>query len=115
MLLKVGSKGDDVKKLQEKLGTSVDGDFGPGTEKKVKEWQKSNGLVDDGIIGQLSWDKLKLGTMIKEDDIYYNNTETIQELYDKNISNSISSIFPPNPYFCLAINDSLMIAFEKVL
>ena len=31
MLLKVGSKGDDVKKLQEKLGTSTDGSFVPGT------------------------------------------------------------------------------------
>ena len=31
MLLKVGSKGDDVKKLQTKLGTAADGVFGPGT------------------------------------------------------------------------------------
>ena len=38
-ILKVGSKGEDVKKLQEKLGTSADGSFGPGTEKLVKEWQ----------------------------------------------------------------------------
>jgi len=30
MLLKVGSKGDDVKKLQTKLGTTSDGDFGSG-------------------------------------------------------------------------------------
>ena len=43
MLLKVGSKGDDVKKLQTKLGTTADGDFGPGTEKLVKEWQTKNG------------------------------------------------------------------------
>ena len=58
MLLKVGSKGEDVKKLQEKLGTGADGSFGPGTEKLVKEWQSKNGLTPDGIIGDASWSKL---------------------------------------------------------
>jgi putative chitinase len=58
MLLKVGSKGDDVKKLQEKLGTVVDGDFGPGTEKLVKQWQTKNGLTSDGIVGDGTWTKM---------------------------------------------------------
>ena len=58
MLLKNGSKGEDVKKLQEKLGTGADGSFGPGTEKLVKEWQSKNGLTPDGIIGDASWAKL---------------------------------------------------------
>jgi len=58
MLLKVGSKGDDVKKLQEKLGTAADGSFGPGTEKLVKEWQAANGLTADGIVGDGTWAKL---------------------------------------------------------
>jgi putative chitinase len=58
MLLKVGSKGEDVKKLQEKLGLSADGSFGPGTEKAVKSWQSSNGLVADGIVGPRTWNKM---------------------------------------------------------
>lgn len=58
MLLKVGSKGEEVKKLQEKLGITADGSFGPGTEAKVKEWQKSNGLKEDGIVGDSTWSKL---------------------------------------------------------
>lgn len=58
MLLKVGSKGDDVKKLQEKLGIGADGSFGPGTEKAVKEWQAKNGLTADGVVGATSWSKL---------------------------------------------------------
>lgn len=58
MLLKVGSKGEDVKKLQEKLGTTADGDFGPGTEKLVKEWQIANGLTADGLVGDGTWTKM---------------------------------------------------------
>jgi putative chitinase len=58
MLLKTGSSGDDVKKLQEKLGLKSDGSFGPGTEKAVKEWQTKNGFTADGIIGDKSWSKL---------------------------------------------------------
>ena len=60
MLLKVGSKGDDVKKLQAKLGTTADGSFGPGTEKLVKEWQTANGLTADGIVGDATWAKMGL-------------------------------------------------------
>jgi len=66
MLLKVGSKGDDVKKLQTKLGTTADGVFGPGTEKLVKEWQTKNGLAADGIVGDGTWGKM-FPTVIKED------------------------------------------------
>lgn len=58
MLLKLGSKGEDVKKLQQRLGIGADGSFGPGTEKAVKEWQSKNGLKADGIIGDASWSKL---------------------------------------------------------
>jgi putative chitinase len=72
MLLKVGSKGDDVKKLQTKLGLTADGSFGPNTENKVKEWQQSNGLTADGIVGDGTWSKMFGATtqetqVIKED------------------------------------------------
>jgi putative chitinase len=62
MLLKVGSKGNEVKQLQEKLGISADGSFGPGTEKAVKEWQSSNGLTADGIVGDGTWSKMFVST-----------------------------------------------------
>lgn len=58
MLLKNGSKGEDVKKLQEKLGLPTDGSFGPATEAKVKEWQAANGLTADGIVGDGTWTKM---------------------------------------------------------
>jgi putative chitinase len=72
MLLKNGSKGDDVKKLQEKLGVEAIGTFGPKTEAAVKAWQKANGLKDDGVVGDTTWSKLfgvsaPVATVVKED------------------------------------------------
>lgn len=58
MLLKVGSKGEDVKKLQSFLGLGADGSFGPGTEKSVKAWQSANGLTADGLVGDGTWAKM---------------------------------------------------------
>lgn len=57
-ILKKGSKGEDVKKLQKALGITVDGDFGPKTEEAVKSFQKSKGLVADGIVGSKTWSAL---------------------------------------------------------
>jgi putative chitinase len=58
MLLKNGSKGDDVKKLQEKLGVEAIGTFGPKTEAAVKAWQSAHGLTADGIVGPATWAKI---------------------------------------------------------
>ena len=58
MLLKNGSTGEDVKKLQEKLGLAADGAFGPVTEAKVKTWQAANGLTADGVVGDGTWTKM---------------------------------------------------------
>ena len=58
MLLKVGSRGDDVKKLQSKLGLGADGVFGPGTEKEVKKWQIEHDLTPDGLVGDGTWAKM---------------------------------------------------------
>ena len=54
-LLKRGSKGDDVAKVQRFLGIEADGIFGVKTEVAVKEWQHSRGLVADGIVGEKTW------------------------------------------------------------
>ena len=55
--LKEGSKGSDVKRLQNRLKTlgyysgSADGIFGSGTTAAVKAFQKNNGLTADGKAG----------------------------------------------------------------
>lgn len=58
MLLKLGSKGEDVKKLQVKLGVDPVGTFGPKTETAVKEYQTKNGLTADGVVGDSTWKKI---------------------------------------------------------
>lgn len=62
--LSIGDKGENVRALQQQLKTlgyltgSVDGDFGKATEDAVKEFQKVNGLTQDGKAGKNTLDKL---------------------------------------------------------
>jgi len=55
MLLKVGSRGEDVKAVQQFLGLGADGIFGKGTEQAVKDFQSLNGLTADGLVGKGTW------------------------------------------------------------
>ena len=70
--VKRGSKGADVKALQEKLvmlgyALDCDGDFGPATEKAVKGFQTLNGLEVDGVVGSATWAKLNALTEISKE------------------------------------------------
>lgn len=64
--LRTGSKGPDVKKLQDLLNTTlhlnpkliVDGDFGRATDAAVKRFQAENNLGIDGIVGPKTWKAL---------------------------------------------------------
>ena len=56
-LSKLGSRGDEVRRIQKKLKSlgyykgAVDGVYGTGTQKAVRSFQKSCGLTADGIAG----------------------------------------------------------------
>lgn len=60
--LKYGSKGDEVKKLQETLISAgydvgkagADGILGKDTQAAIKQYQKDNGLTVDGIAGKIT-------------------------------------------------------------
>jgi len=66
--IKKGSKGADVKTLQQALnkvgsyGLCEDGIFGPKTEVALKDYQKKYGLTPDGIAGAKTWSKLGYST-----------------------------------------------------
>ena len=51
VIVKRGDRGDAVRKIQSALGVGADGVFGPVTERAVKRFQRSNGLLVDGIVG----------------------------------------------------------------
>ena len=81
MILKIGSKGKEVKSLQEYLGIYADGDFGPNTEKYVKKWQSENGLSADGIVGPKTWDSMGLATTDNSESIYVTSNDLSIERY----------------------------------
>ena len=47
-----------TKFLQEQLGITADGKFGPGTKTAVVNYQKKNGLTADGVVGLNTWKKI---------------------------------------------------------
>lgn len=56
--IKKGSKCAAVKILQSALHLSQDGIFGSITEEAVRDFQRNNGLKDDGIVGETTWKKI---------------------------------------------------------
>lgn len=52
-----GSQGDDVKKVQSRLSQwgyyfdDIDGIYGPSTYRAVRRFQRANGLIEDGVVG----------------------------------------------------------------
>lgn len=65
-LLRLGSKGPEVKKLQQVLNTilhlnpllKIDGDFGRATNEAVKRFQAERDLGIDGIVGPKTFSAL---------------------------------------------------------
>ena len=62
--LRKGSRNSAVKAMQQQLANKgfacgyPDGIYGRKTERAVKNYQRSTGLVADGIVGPLTWGKL---------------------------------------------------------
>jgi peptidoglycan hydrolase-like protein with peptidoglycan-binding domain len=71
--LAIGSKGPAVIKLQQMLGLTPDGIFGPKTQAAVIAYQQQNGLKADGIVGPLTNAKLNAS----------NNTQTQNNINTK--------------------------------
>lgn len=82
--VRVGSRGSDVKLLQELLvkngyKVSIDGIFGNGTKSAVQKFQASKGLTADGIVGTKTWNALQpYGSGAKIQTISPNGIKLIQ-------------------------------------
>ncbi len=70
MILRKGSKGSEVKLLQEYLGIDIDGYFGSITERSVMDYQDKNGLVVDGIVGANTLESMGLASTDNQEQFY---------------------------------------------
>jgi putative chitinase len=50
--VQIGSRGDDVRAIQRRLGVTADGIFGPITDAAVKSWQRLNRMEPNGILDE---------------------------------------------------------------
>lgn len=78
-LSKLGSRGDEVRKIQQKLKSlgfykgSVDGIYGVATKKAVTAFQKNCGITADGIAGAKTLKFLGLGSSSSSSSAYTNS------------------------------------------
>ena len=87
ILYKRGDKGQEVKRLQRALcGLSVDGDFGPKTEKAVRDFQKSNGAMVDGVVGPQTRSLLKINMYSGVDVSHWNGNVRWGKVDNKNVN-----------------------------
>lgn len=98
-LLRVGSVGDDVSKVQAALNAIyvdqlvVDGKFGAATEDMVLSFQSDNDLTDDGIVGPSTWDKLFRGEVQDTGE-----EEPTGVIYQSQLSQLFGKPKDPSPY-----------------
>jgi hypothetical protein len=57
--VRLRNSGYDVRVIQWLMGVSPDGTFGSRTKAAVQQFQKAQGLVEDGVVGPQTWAKLK--------------------------------------------------------
>jgi putative chitinase len=81
--LKEGWSGPEIKKLQEALKEkgfdpgNIDGSFGPGTEAAVIAFQRSEGLVPDGIAGMRTLAALGMAAAPQPEDLLKDITDRV--------------------------------------
>jgi len=100
IVLKLGSRGPEVRRLQELLEIGVDGSFGRDTEKAVRNFQRHNGLSADGICGLATWAKLLEEKDMDGDQnrVLHETHGMLQELRSALIHSTIQSRIEPGKY-----------------
>lgn len=96
IVAKRGDKNETVKSIQEMLirleylSGKADGDFGGGTEKAVKAFQRDNGFSEDGIVTQDVYDVLNTAFAAAPVPVEYPHF-TATELYKKFNENELAA------------------------
>lgn len=63
LVIKPGYKGELVALIQERLQITIDGVYGPKTKLAITQFQKSQNLVADGIVGPRTWNALGINPL----------------------------------------------------
>ena len=82
--LREGDRGPEVRVLQYMLAilaefdnsltpVRVDGDFGPTTVQAVRQFQRNNGLTEDGVVGENTWEAIYRAFASAERDLRRDN------------------------------------------
>lgn len=100
--LRNGSRGEAVMELQRflnsnlNLGLVIDGKLGPKTVNVIKQWQKDNGLVADGLVGlktKLIMNSINNNT---KPDIDYNKNTNISTSNNTSFNKPSLTLLSPN-------------------
>ena len=98
-LLKLGSKGVGVKNLQRLLKIKpIDGDFGPMTQKRVIQYQLSQDLKPDGIVGAITMQMLMVKPYVTHLAID-EDTDDMNRFYVSNYNQKIHKYYLPKGEF----------------
>lgn len=102
-VLKMGSQGEEVKVLQEKLNKFgykliADGIFGQGTESAVYDFQRRNKIKSNGIVDKSTYDKLDLPpceeTMYKPpNNTYASSSNSAEKFINSRNANSSTDYY----------------------
>jgi putative chitinase len=101
-VLALGSSGAAVTQLQQALNAAgfspgaIDGDFGPGTQAAVLAFQKSEGLLADGIAGPRTLSALGLSDTADLDSVMLGVTpRVVSEMFPDTPVDNIKRNLPP--------------------
>ena len=99
-MIKFGNKGPEVAKIQKILSSLgydliVDADFGNKTFESIKDFQKKQGFIEDGIVGE----KTMTALMLVEEKINNYETPNIITKFSLNENQYIKQVFEKTQIF----------------
>ncbi|UJB73015.1 N-acetylmuramoyl-L-alanine amidase (plasmid) [Acaryochloris sp. 'Moss Beach'] len=104
--LRRGSRGAAVQTLQDKLGITADGMFGPQTEAAVIAFQQKSGLTADGIVGPQTWAALEPPTSSSRPTLRQGDRGTAVKDLQTRLRITSDGIFGPQ-------TEAAVIAFQR--
>jgi hypothetical protein len=119
-LLRFGSKGPQVGQVQARLNEIyeeqlvVDNDFGGLTEDMVIDFQETNGLDADGIVGPETWQKLFQESGAEDDETEEPNLPVGKVLLQSQLTSLFGKPRDPAPYLAVLDFSEFKGAFSHV-